>query len=132
MCEGGVCRVARLEVVLPLPPKELKPNARPHHMAKANRVREYRSEARDAAMAAAYDVDLMRQLPAASVRIMAYWPTVRTMDPDNLIATMKSAIDGITDAGIWLDDRDLTYLPPRQAKDADNPRIVIVITTETG
>lgn len=76
-------------------------------------------------MAAAYETEQTEPLCIAFVRIVAYWKKAHKMDPDNLIATMKSAIDGITDAGIWIDDRELSFLPCVQDKDADNPRIEI-------
>lgn len=114
-------------VTLPLPPQQLKPNVRTHWRAKAAKVAEYRATARDEAMAAAYSYDLTEPVTEATVRVYAYWPTARRMDPDNLLATMKAAFDGVTDAGIWHDDRDVTYLPCFQAKDAANPRIEIEI-----
>jgi Holliday junction resolvase RusA-like endonuclease len=114
-------------VTLSLPPQHCKPNVRSHWRAKAKAVAEYRSEARDAAMAAAYEWQLMEPITEAVVTVCAFWPTVRRMDADNLLASMKAAFDGITDAGVWADDRDVTFMPCRQAKDAENPRVEIVV-----
>ena len=116
-----------MTITLPLPPQHLKPNSRSHWRAKAKAVAQYRSDARYAAMAAAYDCQQIECFAAATVRIRAYWPTTRKMDPDNLIASMKAAFDGLTDAGIWLDDRELTLLPCLQDKDAADPRIEIEV-----
>ena len=114
-----------MTITLQLPPQQLKPNGRYHWRAKAAKVAQYRADARYAAMAAAYDCQQAEALSAATVRVRAFWPTVRKMDPDNLLATMKAAFDGFTDAGIWLDDREITFLPSLQDKDAANPRIEI-------
>ena len=117
-----------MTITLPLPPQQLKPNSRHHWRAKAAKVAQYRSDACYAAKAAAYDHDQRAPIESPSVQVRAYWRTVRVMDPDNLLATMKAAFDGITDAGVWRNDRTLTHLPCIQAKDAANPRIEIVIT----
>ena len=117
-------------ITLDLPPQQLKPNGRHHWRAKAAKVAEYREAACDAAMESAYHYGVMEPIQAPTVRITAYWPTTRRMDPDNLIATMKAAFDGITDAGVWRDDRDVTYLPCVQGKDKENPRIEIEVTSE--
>lgn len=114
-------------VTLPLPHQNLKPNRPSHRMAKAESIAIYRAIARDEAMAAAYSHDIREPYKDAVVQVRAYWKTVVMMDPDNLLATMKSALDGLTDAGIWRDDRDVMYLPCVQEKDAENPRIEIVV-----
>ena len=114
-------------IVLPLPPQQLKPNVRCHWRAKAKATAAYRMDARLAAISEAHRCGHIECLAAATVRIKAYWPTARKMDPDNLIATMKAAFDGMTDALIWLDDRELTLLPVLQDKDSDDPRIEIEV-----
>ena len=37
----------------------------------------------------------------------------RRRDKDNLLASLKAAFDGLTDAGVWTDDSEATYLPVR-------------------
>ena len=78
-------------------------------------------------MVAAYDYDLREPIEKPIVTVKAFWPTTRRMDADNLLATMKAAFDGLTDAGIWPDDRECTFLPCQQLKDAANPRIEIQV-----
>ena len=114
-----------LTITLPLPPQRLKPNVRSHHMAKAKAVATYRETACDNAMEAAYHFDVRQACSIAVVRLHAFWPTVRRMDADNLLATMKAAFDGFTDAGLWTDDRQVAFLPSQQSKDKDNPRIEV-------
>lgn len=114
-----------LQTELPLPPSELNPNARPSKWKKAEKVKEYRSRARWAAKAS-LDKD-HEPLEAAAV-YLEYWNrTAHRIDPDNIVAAMKSAMDGFTDAGVWVDDADTIYLPPFRSKDADHPRIMIEI-----
>lgn len=114
-------------ITLPLPAQQLKPNVRCHYMAKAKHVATYRLAAKEAGMIAAYDYDLREPIEKPIVTVAAYWPTARRMDADNLLATMKAAFDGLTDAGIWTDDRECTFLPCHQCKDAANPRIEIQV-----
>ena len=47
---------------------------------------------------------------------------------DSLAADLNEAFDGLTDAGLLADDRDVTHLPPRREKDAAYPRVLITIT----
>ena len=78
-------------------------------------------------MAAAFQQDQRRTFSAPAVQIHYYHRTIAVMDADNALASLKAAFDGFTDAGIWTDDRDVTFLPVRQAKDASNPRVEITI-----
>jgi hypothetical protein len=128
-----------LTIELPLPPQELRPNARVHWAKKASKAREYRSRARWAAFTAIGELgdvafgnpsgDLVSPFPIEQpvVRVTMLNKTARKMDQDNLIASMKSAMDGLTDAGVWNDDREVTILSPIRGKDATNPRIIIEI-----
>ena len=115
-----------LTITLPLPPQRLKPNVRSHHMAKAKAVATYREIAMLAACESVCSVfGYVSPSELSVVRLHAFWPTVRRMDADNLLATMKAAFDGFTDAGLWTDDRQVAFLPSQQSKDKDNPRIEV-------
>ena len=128
-----------ITIELPLPPQELRPNARVHWAKKARKVKEYRSRAKWAALrimqrefgdlASRIGGEIIIPFPIEqpTVRVTMLNKTARKMDPDNLIASMKSAMDGLTDAGVWADDRELTILSPIRGKDATNPRIIIEI-----
>ena len=65
---------------------------------------------------------------SATIQMTFFHRTARKQDPDNLLASMKAAIDGLVDGGVLTDDRDLTHLPPVQKKDKDDPRVELVIT----
>lgn len=129
-----------LTIELPLPPQELRPNARVHWAKKARKVKEYRNRSkwvalhqiqRDFGDLAFGDPNGDRCPPfpieQPTVRVTMLNKTARKMDADNLIASMKAAMDGLTDAGVWDDDRELTILQPIRGKDATNPRIIIEI-----
>lgn len=114
-----------ITVTLPLPPKELDPNGRHHWRAKMAPKRRYRCGAMFAALKQG---GFTQPLQRARVRIRYYHKTKTFKDPDNIIACLKTAIDGLTDAGVFTDDRDLTYLPVERFKDKANPRVEIEIT----
>lgn len=123
-----------LKIILDLPPKELSPNhtvgSRGQRMGKAAKIKKYRQAAAMMALSALGEAGWM-SLPLwdrATVQISYYHKTRAFRDPDNIIASMKAGIDGLTDAGVFSDDRDLTYLPVSRFKDASNPRVEIEIT----
>ena len=124
-----------LTIELPLPPQEIRPNTRVHWARKAKKVREYRSRSKWAAIHALSEreetafanSDCSFPIRKPTVRITMLNKTARKMDQDNLIASMKSAMDGLTDAGVWDDDREVTILSPIRGKDSSNPRIIIEI-----
>ncbi len=96
-------------VTLGLPPRALHPNSRPHHMAKANAKKKYRVACRDATMIATnVDPPLLRK--ASILFTFRFWRR-HQHDRDNLLAWIKSGIDGMADGGLVANDRDLTFLP---------------------
>lgn len=89
----------RFTVELPWPEKVLSPNARVHWSRKARAVKSARS--------AAYFLtrQVTRPLSCSSAKLTFVFcpPDNRRRDRDNLIASMKAATDGISDA-IGIDD----------------------------
>ena len=83
-------------VILPWPPKELSPNARVHFRKKAAAVKTYKLDAYFSACAAG------RQA-GSSVSITFNPPDNRRRDLDNMLASIKSGLDGIA-AAIGVDD----------------------------
>ena len=57
----------------------------------------------------------------ATVRLRWYAKTARWPDADNAIGSVKGAIDGLVDAGVLLDDDNLTWLPIERHKDKARP-----------
>jgi len=103
-------RTLEVMVSLSLPPRDLWPNARPHHMAKARAAKAYRHEAKLAAKQA-----MGRAVPVrwteATIQATFRFTTARRRDPDNCLAALKAAFDGLRDAGLIADDNRLTHLP---------------------
>ena len=110
-------------IVLPLPPRELSPNARPHYMAKARAVKCYRETAYLSSLAERP----FRPLHAARVTARFFFRTRRRRDRDNLLASLKPAFDGIADARVVANDAGMIHMPVEQYADRTDPRVEIVV-----
>lgn len=88
-----------MRVVLPWPCRELSPNARVHWARKARAAKTYGT------IAAFEALQLKRPKGLKCVRVVIefYPPDNRRRDLDNMLASMKPAIDGIA-AAIGVDD----------------------------
>ena len=116
-------------ITLPLPSKWLLPNTTigtmAGRMAKSHATKKYR----ELACAEALGTDsTFGPVKHAEVQCFFYYKDKRRRDKDNCLASMKSAFDGIADAGWVADDADMTHLPVRIGKDKNNPRVEIVVT----
>jgi len=114
-----------ITITLPLPPKQLSPNARCHYMSKANAVKKYRTMA--------FAESLKAQAPGcrmwryATVQATFYHKQARRRDADNSLSSLKAALDGLADAGVVADDHGFTHKPVLFKKDAANPRVEITV-----
>ena len=120
-----------MKVILPLPFCELSPNARVCWQAKSRMTKRYRK----IAWAEGLSVIGRRSAPrwkTAIVQATFYLTTSHKRDRDNLIASLKAALDGLADAGIVANDRGFIPLPPLQAKDASHPRVELEIQPQPG
>lgn len=119
----------RIEITIPLPPKEVSPNARVHWATKARAVKRQRN---DAAMAAMVLSSIRRpKWQAATIQATFYRPRGRVLiDQDNAIASLKASIDGLADAGIFANDRGVTWLPPLQIIGKAAGMACVVLTIE--
>lgn len=96
--------MSELRVILPWPPRALSPNSRPPHwsvLAKAKRA--YRQACHLEAMAAGWRKGTFAPDDRLHVRLVFVPPDRRRRDLDNLIAAMKSGLDGLADA-LGVDD----------------------------
>jgi crossover junction endodeoxyribonuclease RusA len=95
-----------LTVTLPWPPKEVSPNARVHwrrkHKAAAKQKVDALLVATSAMRAAGVEVGDLE--PPLRVKVDFYPPDRRARDQDNMVASMKSALDGVSKA-IGVDDK---------------------------
>jgi crossover junction endodeoxyribonuclease RusA len=110
-------------IVLPLPPRELSPNARPHWAAKARAVR----RCREAAYLSSLAEHPCRPLQAAKVTARFFFRTRRRRDRDNLLASLKPAFDGIADARVVANDSGMIHMPVEQYVDRTDPRAEIAV-----
>ena len=87
-------------IILPWPPSELSPNKRQHwaQLAKAKKL--YRAAC--ATQARLQGLDRMA-VNAVHLKLTFHPPTRRRFDLDNLLARMKSGLDGLADV-IGVDD----------------------------
>jgi len=106
------------------PAKELWPNRRYHWHAKRQALRKWRD--------LAFSYTPPRQLPSGGfyLVIAAFPPDRRKRDRDNLVAALKSAIDGMM-LRLGRDDSILHPLPPIILKpDKYNPRVELYLIPE--
>jgi crossover junction endodeoxyribonuclease RusA len=115
-----------IRVTLPLPPRELHPNARVHWRKKSRATREYRRRAWAEAMRATPVRE--PRYARATCRVWFYLPDNRRRDSDNLLAWMKAGIDGLADAGIVENDRAFSFPAVEVALDRNNPRVILEVT----
>lgn len=115
-----------MKIVLPLPPRALSPNSRGHWAPKARAVKQYRMIAFIAARNAGAGRGPAWE--SAEVRAVFCVPDARRRDPDNLMASLKAAWDGIVDAKQLTDDKALIIHPPKVVVDRKWPRVEIELT----
>jgi len=102
----------KLTILLSLPPKALSPNARVHYMARAKSAKLYREAGAWEAVSAMRRAKIRPpKAKKATVRYTAVHKVRRRRDHDNLIASMKPALDGLVDSGLLEDDSGVTMLP---------------------
>lgn len=121
---------------IPIPPAVLSPNARPHFMQKARAKKELRRKTAGrvvAAVGSRWDGKLWKvnqaPWPGHDCTVHVRWiaKTNRRRDRDNIIASLKAAMDGITDSGLWDDDAGVKWGSVETEVDAKRPRVVITV-----
>lgn len=121
--------VDSVEISLPLPHPSLSPNSRKHWATKARWVKTFRDLARIAAIEA---MPCSPHWPSATVRCTFTFPDRRKRDADNLLASMKSAFDGLADAGIVANDSGFRHLPIVITEpDKSKAGVVVKVTANT-
>lgn len=109
-------------IELPWPPKELSPNARIHHFARAAAARHSRESAHWLTVAS------RARAPAdgpVHVDLTFHPPDRRRRDLDGMFSSMKSALDGVADA-LEVNDHRFEFTL-RRAEPVAKGKVVIVI-----
>ena len=115
-----------VDIVIEVPAREwLTSNGRYHWADKARRTRAIRWRAQAAALAHRMPDGRRHRRPwyAGRVRVTATIQGRRAgrMDPANAYPTIKAALDGLTDAGVWVDDDSSHVVGPDMRRgDPDN------------
>jgi crossover junction endodeoxyribonuclease RusA len=90
-----------MSITLPWPPRDLHPNSRPHHMAKAKATKIYRDQAywltRKDGPQFLPDHMLEASRPIL-LDITFYPPDRRRRDLDGMLSSVKAGLDGLADA----------------------------------
>ena len=122
-----------LIVTLPHPAKELRPNGRPHFMARARAKKNARQVACFVALSALRDAmelgdgqDEPIFVPKRYILRWRYWGHIP--DEDNCLAACKAYIDGCADA-FDINDRTLSCAGIERVHDKDK-RIELIFTDE--
>lgn len=118
-------------ITLDWPPRELHPNARPHFHAKAKAAKAYREAAYWLAFShpqRAYISNLADvQGDTLAVEIEFHPPDKRKRDLDGMLSSVKSALDGISDA-FCLNDYALNPITIERCEPVKGGRVVICLT----
>lgn len=117
-----------MTITLPLPHKSLSPNARVNWRTRANESKKLRGWAKYAALAAINELHgLGIPWKSATVKCSFFFANMNRRDKDNFAAMCKPIWDGFTDAGLWVDDNQLTHLPAEFGIDKADPRLEVEI-----
>jgi len=125
--EGPYGSVQRecVTVELPLPPTACHSNSRVHWTERATANSVMRQWACYRARAI---TDREPRWRTATITVQAHYDDRRRRDNDGLLASLKSAIDGIVDAGILHDDDAITYVVLPAMRDREKGEAGVTIT----
>lgn len=118
-------------IVLPLPHRCLSPNREPiTRGGKFQKAREKKKQKRLACQAAIDAGIETGPWGMATVGAVFYHAQNRRRDPDNFMAMLKSAYDGLVEAGLLVDDdwKHLKREEPQFEIDKLSPRVELTVT----
>lgn len=112
-------------VCLRWPDAALSPNGRVHYMTKHRAVHRYR-------LAARYKAAGQKRLRKPVCGVLPLVATRRRRDLDNVLASLKSALDGLTDAEWWNDDHDIVgyHMVPEILHKAWGENSIVIVACE--
>jgi len=108
-------------ITLPLPSRNLSPNARVHW----SKLADFKKRARR--LAAFETFAQIGQQQFKGYRLDFFWPNKRRRDKDNATACCKAYLDGVADC-TGQDDSEWDFDGVRFEIDRENPRLEIVFT----
>lgn len=108
-------------ILLSWPPRELAPNGRYHFHAKASAAKLYRNSAMFTALGEGPQIGPERPL---SVSVEFCPPDARKRDLDNMLASIKAGLDGISDA-YGLNDYDLNPITIKRCDPVKGGRVIV-------
>lgn len=112
-----------ITITLPWPPAELSPNARKHWRAVAPIRARYRQDCQWATLAAN-----VGRISGRHHMALTFHPANRRhRDRDNLMAQMKSGIDGMADA-LGINDREFDPITVSLGEPSKRPHVRITLT----
>jgi len=119
-------------ITFPQPCKRLSMNDRMHWAPKAKLTAQWRKAAATAARQQLGPAPSDRMHPPCLVRLSFPVKQNRRRDAHNAAPTIKACVDGLVDAGVWVDDSDdyVIVLDPRFHKEPAD--VVIVELIERG
>lgn len=110
------------DVVLPWPPRELHPNARPHHMQRAKAAKAYREQSMWIAKAARASIASEGEVMLA---VTFNPPDRRRRDLDGMFSNVKAGLDGVADA-LAVDDYRFAFTI-RRAEPVKGGKVTVAI-----
>ena len=118
---------SQFTVCLPLPPRQLSPNARCHWRTRHRHAKRYKTECRRETIEVLVK-DRRPKTDWSNARLQAtfYYKDKRRRDRDNMAAMLKYAYDGIASA-LGVDDYGFRPQMPEVAVDKKRPRVEIVV-----
>ena len=95
-----------VKIELPFPPRGVSPNSRLHWRIKASLAAQYRETCGWIGKEALQEHSMSYPMqPPVRAEVTFVLPNRQRRDPDNLMAMLKPAWDGLVDAGLLQDDR---------------------------
>lgn len=115
-----------ITINIPVPPRELRPNASSPGAwwRKTRMTKIYRKTVAIIAMAGPRP-----KLKEAEILFtLRLGKGCKQQDPDNVLASLKAAVDGLVDAGVLAGDRQIRYAPVEQVRDEKNPGVTVEVS----
>lgn len=114
-------------LTFPVPNSALNPNSRVHWAKKAAFAAMARASAYAVGVTARLAGAFGPPFPSASVRPRFTFKRGARRDRDNLMARCKPVWDGLTDAGLWVDDSLVTFEPVEIDVDPETPHDTLTV-----